>query len=111
MPLELRLRDGYPKWALRQAMSKRLPKEIAWRRGKEHLGWQFNKALWLQSGKALTAGPLHPVLKHAVPVSAQARYLELNHLENLKAVNENHVEDLLKLAALNFWLNKLEQSE
>lgn len=45
LPLSLRLRDGYPKWALRQALSPVLPAQVAWRRGKEHLGWRFNFAL------------------------------------------------------------------
>lgn len=45
LPLSLRLRDGYPKWALRRALAGVLPVQVAWRRGKEHLGWRFNFAL------------------------------------------------------------------
>lgn len=106
LPLELRLRDGYPKWALRQIMSHHLPREIAWRRGKEHLGWLFNKVLWQQSGTVLTSQSLHPLLQHAVLGTVQTQYRQLNNLESLKAVNESHVEHLLKLAAVNFWLNE-----
>lgn len=104
LPLELRLRDGYPKWALRQVMGTHLPGEIAWRRGKEHLGWAFSKALWQQSGKELTEHPLHPWLQEVVLDTVQTRYLELNNLQSLKEVNENDVEPLLKLASTNFWL-------
>ena len=34
-------RDGWPKWILRRAMTDRVPPEVAWRNGKEHLGWKF----------------------------------------------------------------------
>jgi asparagine synthase (glutamine-hydrolysing) len=43
IPVRLRLRDGWPKWLLRRAMAAGLPAEIAWRRGKEHLGGRFNR--------------------------------------------------------------------
>ncbi|MGH8050675.1 MAG: asparagine synthase-related protein [Arenimonas sp.] len=106
LPLELRLRDGYPKWAMRQAMSERLPQKITWRCGKEHLGWAFNKGLWLQSGKLLTADRLHPWLQKAVLDTEQTRYRELHNIQSLEVVNENHVEPLLRLASVNFWLNR-----
>ena len=111
LPLEMRLRDGYPKWAMRQAMSARLPRDIAWRKGKEHLGWPFNKALWEHTGKLLTTYPLHPQLARAVLDTVQTRYQQLNNLQDLRAVNENHVEPLMKLAAVNFWLNKIGEAE
>ncbi len=46
IPLNLRLRNGWPKWALRTAMGPLLSQDVAWRRGKEHLGWQFDLALY-----------------------------------------------------------------
>ena len=46
LPLPLRLHDGHQKWALRAAMQDLLPSVIAWRRGKEHLGYLFNKGFW-----------------------------------------------------------------
>lgn len=56
LPLALRLHDGYPKWALRRAMSDVLPDDIAWRRGKPHLGPEFNQAVFskLTAGSAKT---------------------------------------------------------
>jgi len=45
LPLRLRLRHGWPKWALRAAMVDQLPRDVAWRQGKEHLGWRFNLAV------------------------------------------------------------------
>lgn len=45
IPRRLLLRDGFPKWVLRRAMADLLPPQVAWRRGKEHLGPGFNKVL------------------------------------------------------------------
>jgi asparagine synthetase B (glutamine-hydrolysing) len=98
MPQELRLRDGYPKWALRQAMSDRLPGEIAWRRGKEHLGYRFN----------------HAVLAHVQALSAQeidvlAPYMDAARLAGLPDPRQLDAEDpraelLFNAAALARWL-------
>lgn len=111
LPLELRLRDGYPKWAMRQVMSPRLPPEIVWRRGKEHLGWQFNYALWQQAGKSLTAFPLEPLLEQALLDTVQTRYRQLHNLTDFGTVNEDHVEPFLRLSAINCWLKKIGQFE
>jgi asparagine synthase (glutamine-hydrolysing) len=46
LPLSLRLHDGHQKWALRAAMQDLLPSTVAWRRGKEHLGYLFNDRFW-----------------------------------------------------------------
>lgn len=45
LPGEQRLADGWPKMVLRRAMAARLPDAVRWRRGKEHLGWNFTTAL------------------------------------------------------------------
>lgn len=45
VPWWLRLREGRPKWLLRQAMQGLLPSGVAWRRGKEHLGGEFSQHL------------------------------------------------------------------
>ena len=37
--------DGWPKVILRRAMAGKVPEEIAWRRGKPHLGWTFTTEL------------------------------------------------------------------
>ncbi len=41
LPGEQKLGQGWPKIILRRAMAGRLPEEVRWRRGKEHLGWAF----------------------------------------------------------------------
>ena len=44
LPEEQKLRQGWPKFILRQAMASRLPEAVRWRRGKEHLGSAFTMA-------------------------------------------------------------------
>lgn len=44
LPPEQRLRGGWPKAILRQAMAGRIPDQVRWRRGKEHLGWAFTRS-------------------------------------------------------------------
>jgi asparagine synthase (glutamine-hydrolysing) len=39
------LQRGWPKYVLRRAMHGLVPDAVTWRRGKEHLGWAFTKAL------------------------------------------------------------------
>lgn len=107
LPLELRLRDGYPKWALRQAMASELPTEIAWRRGKDHLGWLFSLALWQKCGGTLTQEPLQPWLQKAVLPNLKSFYekgLTLGEGENNA---DEQIEPVLKLAAINQWLIRL----
>ena len=43
IPGHVRMRNGWPKVILRDIMSRRLPEEVLWCRGKPHLGWPFNK--------------------------------------------------------------------
>lgn len=44
LPGDQRLRNGWPKAILRRATAGRLPDEVRWRRGKEHLGWAFTRS-------------------------------------------------------------------
>ena len=43
LPGHMVLRDGWPKWILRQAMAGRLPDAVRWGRGKPHVGWVFSE--------------------------------------------------------------------
>jgi asparagine synthase (glutamine-hydrolysing) len=45
LPGEQTLDGGWPKAVLRRATAGRLPDEVRWRLGKEHLGWAFTQAL------------------------------------------------------------------
>jgi asparagine synthase (glutamine-hydrolysing) len=42
VPGHLLVRNGWPKWILREAMAGRLPDEVRWGRGKPHVGWVFS---------------------------------------------------------------------
>ncbi len=45
LPFDQFQHDGWPKIIQRRAMAGLLPDAVRWRRGKEHLGWIFTKAL------------------------------------------------------------------
>ena len=42
VPGHLLVRNGWPKWILREAMAGRLPDEVRWGRGRPHVGWVFS---------------------------------------------------------------------
>lgn len=46
LPADQLQRNGWPKFILRKATKGILPDAVRWRIGKEHLGWDFTKALW-----------------------------------------------------------------
>jgi asparagine synthase (glutamine-hydrolysing) len=59
LPLDQLAGQGWPKLILRRAMEGLLPPSVVWRRGKEHLGMAFNKALfeqWQRWREALGGG-------------------------------------------------------
>jgi len=72
VPSSLRLRDGWPKWLLRRAMAGILPDEVAWRRGKEHLGWRFNHQLFqrLAQHHSILAQPVASPVTEGIDPSA-----------------------------------------
>ncbi len=75
LPGHLRLRDGWPKWILRDVMKGRLPEQVRWLTGKRHIGWQFDDAITraaVDSG-ALNPGDLDRALDAFVDPSALAR--------------------------------------
>ena len=45
LPGKQKLGQGWPKAILRRAMKDHLPETVRWRRGKEHLGWDFTTTL------------------------------------------------------------------
>jgi asparagine synthase (glutamine-hydrolysing) len=45
LPDDQTMQRGWPKAVLRRAMAGKLPDAVRWRRGKEHLGWDFTQAL------------------------------------------------------------------
>ena len=47
LPIEYKLKDGWTKWIFRRAMAPLVPKEIAWRKDKQHFIVPQNQ--WLRS--------------------------------------------------------------
>lgn len=45
LPGHLLLRNGFPKYILREAMGGKLPEPVRWGRGKPHIGWVYNDSL------------------------------------------------------------------
>jgi hypothetical protein len=45
LPGHLRMKDGWYKRILRDAMAGRLPDKVRWASGKPHLGWLFNETV------------------------------------------------------------------
>lgn len=45
LPWDQKVRQGWSKYHMRRLAERLLPGEIAWRRGKEHLGWAFSEQL------------------------------------------------------------------
>jgi asparagine synthase (glutamine-hydrolysing) len=63
LPQEFRLRDGLYKWALRAAMQDLLPRDVAWRSLRDHLGSHFDRALvapWLARQPATDLPDISP---------------------------------------------------
>ncbi len=45
LPWNQFMREGWSKFLFRQVAEQFVPREVAWRTGKEHVGWQFTKEL------------------------------------------------------------------
>lgn len=54
LPSDQIQRNGWPKYILRQSTSGLLPDAVRWRKGKEHLGWEFTKAVWANAIEELS---------------------------------------------------------
>lgn len=50
IPADMKLRGGWTKWILRQAMSGLIPEEVAWR--KDKMGFVTPEEIWLRNGAA-----------------------------------------------------------
>lgn len=74
LPLDLRQRLGWDKWALRAAMSPLLPGLVSWRQTRAHLGTEFNRVLtrpWATRREEQAARRLLPLLTRDRPGSAR----------------------------------------
>lgn len=105
LPYPLRVAGGWPKWALRVAMAPDLPPSVAWRRGKEHLGWRFNLALVPYLNQVLGA----EVLQNRSALDPFVRTSELPPWPvsySSPPCAATAWEPCLELAALQLWLQR-----
>lgn len=96
LPGSQKLRDGWPKFILRSSMAGKLPDVVRWRRGKEHLGWDFTRAL-MEGTAAVLRERLDTNLQSLAPfvnmdalIQARDAYFirgELAHAEHLNEVS------------------------
>jgi asparagine synthase (glutamine-hydrolysing) len=96
LPGSQKLRDGWPKFILRSAMAGKLPDAVRWRRGKEHLGWDFTRALMEGTAAVLrerldtNLHSLAPFVNMDALIQARDAYFirgELAHAEHLNEVS------------------------
>jgi asparagine synthase (glutamine-hydrolysing) len=94
LPLEQLQANGWPKAILRRAMADVLPQSLVRHVGRDHLGWQFTKALWSRPDSQLHQPPTATIRPYvnleAVPMpngtpsddAAFARWLNSVYLGN-----------------------------
>ena len=84
--------DGWPKIILRRAMARHLPKEIAWKPGKQHVGAAFTRPVY----DRLRAHPEDPAVKALLGDSMRA-----------SARSGVDRESWFKLVLLSKWLSRI----
>lgn len=111
LPVEYKLRDGWSKWIFRKAMEPLLPKEIAWRKDKQHFivpqnDW-FRSELREDIGKLLQSQWITEDLglidrkKFRVCYDAYLRYPKQNSRLSFK--------DIFSPIALELWARRFER--
>jgi asparagine synthase (glutamine-hydrolysing) len=92
--------NGWPKIILRRAMGNLLPEEVLWRRGKEHLGWDFtlsffnNWAGWSDD------------LENDIPMLEPFLRADILGDSNQRTGKALDIEDRFKLFFLLHWLRR-----
>jgi asparagine synthase (glutamine-hydrolysing) len=85
---------GWPKLVLRRAMAGRLPDDVRWRKGKEHLGADFTTKLLRHLGApALSSGRFHETI---------GSYVDLRRLEGGPALER--CNEWMDCLCLYYWL-------
>lgn len=109
IPWNLRLRDGWPKWILRQALASTLPADVAWRLGRVHLGRRFNHALLgrLMRERELGCNALGTGLGNYLSVQALRN---LTRTESAWSEDSGRWETMFGIVALKAWLGARHRS-
>ena len=90
--------QGWPKLLLRRAMTGMLPDQILWRRGRDHLGWDFTQSLFASRPAWKTE------LEGASTLSDYLSYDELQRLETIHHPDPQYSQPLIDAYYLwRFW--------
>lgn len=103
---EFKLRHGWPKAILRQAMKGRLPEAVNWRIGKEHLGWYFSELYMTRSQEELLLFELDD------GVASRLDKRKLDHLQRgLRGgdLRNSEPEQVEQAVALSIWMGQHRQ--
>jgi len=111
LPVEYKLRDGWTKWIFRRAIETMLPKEIAWRKDKQHFivpqnEW-FHGELRDSISKLLSDQWLTEDLGLIDRKKFHARYIA--YLGNRKHSGHLSFKDLFAPIALELWARRFQQ--
>jgi asparagine synthase (glutamine-hydrolysing) len=111
LPLQYKIRNGWTKYLVRASLTRDLHKQVLWRTGKEHLGWQFMERLMQDSrpliehslGKNLGRLAGFADMTHAQ--SRLRRYLRNGSLDTAQSRQDRRfVYDLMVLA---LWIHRV----
>lgn len=103
LPDRQRLRDGWTKPVLREAMRARMPEPVRLRTDKQHLGGRLTQALWENRGEQL-AERLHAGRKLVAPYVDLSRLDTLASQATLGANNGSVTAQMVSVAQLGHWL-------
>jgi len=102
LPGNQKINEGWPKIILRRSMQGRLPDTVRWRRGKEHLGWDFTREL-IGNTESDVINVINKNNHHILP------YVDLSIVKNdLLSFNEcveiDKKQEIYETACLASWL-------
>ncbi|MCX2980785.1 hypothetical protein EYC98_07830 [Halieaceae bacterium IMCC14734] len=103
LPWEQKVRNGWSKYSLRRLAETVVPKAVAWRRGKEHVGWDFTTQ-WVamhrqQNVKFLNreGGRLEPFFN--------MQYFQ-HYLQEYESGSNDYTDEIGSLVTLIQWLQR-----
>jgi asparagine synthase (glutamine-hydrolysing) len=96
-PTELKIKNGYTKWILREAMKNRLPEKIRYRTDKKGFVTP-GEVIWLRGS-----------LKHLLEIDYQKleflnKKIVAKEVEEFKKGNDKNANFVWRIASLNYWM-------
>ncbi len=98
-PTELKIKNGYTKWILREAMKNRLPEKIRYRTDKKGFVTP-GEVIWLRGS-----------LKHLLEIDYQKldflnKEIVAKEIEQFKKGNDKNANFVWRIASLNYWMKQ-----